>query len=254
MHPFRTLITNIGVGFSVFLLVVIVTGIALVQKVGNYQETGNSVELTVSKKEYKLVSFTSGTVTSVNVEVGQRVKKGDLILETTNSIRNRQISVLESFGRDNVSAQTQLALLKSQKEQERVVSPTDGVIVEVASEGEVIFDQQRIGLIYADARIELISNLSVEDYTLVKKAATSIPVEHTRLKRSYTVAFDGVRQEQKVDDSNQDRLRVSFILSDPADGANMLQGEKLVLNLNDLQDAGDRPLNKLFNAYRNLFN
>ncbi len=244
---------NISVIALVCLATLGVTALALANKVSGNKRTSTGAVLTVQKKEFKIVSATSGTVSKVVAKSGTFVKKGDLLAETVNEIRDRQITVLESFGNANASAQTQLVQLQIEKEKEKIYAPTTGVLANIDQEGEYIWPQQQVGLIYAAEGVVLTASITADDFKLLQQHTGPLNLTQSRLERDYQVNFVGSRTALTNAEYQESKIGAEFSFVDPADAVNMLQNEKLKLDLTQLHDdSQNRPFQVVLDWYDSL--
>lgn len=246
--------TNILIN-SFFITVIAVvtfaiTAFSLAKKMSDFEHGGGLAAVTLQKKEFSLVSFSSGSVI-LTTPVGRHVKKGEVLVRLNNETIDRQIQVLETFDKTNVSAQTQLALLRSEKENQTIYAPTDGIVATLVSEGEVIKEQEVIGTVYADTGIQLTGKITLDDYKILLKNTDRLKVIDRRLNQTYNVNFGGLQEQLAEADYSPDVLQAYFTFNDPADAANLLQHEYLQLDLRGMGTT-EKPFTRIVNFYERL--
>ena len=241
---------NISIIAFVAFVTISIMLISFVVKALRYDESNNTVPLRVQKKEYQITSQTIGTVSKVMVARGGHVKRGDELAELTNTILDKQILLLEQLSATNGSASIQLVDLKTQKEAQKLYSPTDGVVSEIVTEGEPINTFQKVGTIFSDNSVDLVGRFNLSEYNQVLQNSGVLTIGVERNNSAYTVQFAGTRQiVSKLSNPNAD-ISLVFALTNPEDAINLLQNERVKLRL-VAKEKSTKPLDRLVDWYKN---
>lgn len=238
------------------MIVILISGVMLLSfsvKSLRYAQTNGVIELQVQKKIFTVYAQTNGTLMSSSVYVGQHIKKGDLVGLLTNQTLDKQISFLQSID-DNTSASIQLEQLQVEKAAQTLYSPTDGVVAEIASEGESINNVQKVATIYSDKAVQLIGNFSYANYTHFQENTSNLSALDNRNHQTYELEYGGTLQDVGVDDNKQNYVSLFFTFKNPNDAVNILQNERLYLPV-VRQNEASKPIDSVIKFYKNsIFN
>lgn len=248
-HSLRQHLRN---GFFIILIAGITLTVMLLAfavKAARYDATVGVKHLTVQKKEYRISAQTLGIITSVNVEVGEHVKKGDLLAEITNQVLDKQISLLQSLSANNPSANVELVNLLTQKEAQKLYAPTDGVIGEIVTEGQSINTLERAATIYSDTAVELAGMFTLADFGALQNNNGTMKVENKRLRATFPATYAGTRQIVDIKNNPNANITLVFRLVNPEDATNMLQNERVDLHLID-DERSDKVIDRFVEWYK----
>ena len=224
---------------------------AIARKVNTYNSTQSPFFLTVDKEELILSNSVTGRVDQVFVQAGDHVKKDDLIVRLVDdSLRNR-LESLESVAEDNLSAKTELALLRAREQEYVIKAPRDGVIYSIdAAEGSYLNVSYPIATLFLDQDVKLAGTLDKRQYTRIQKER-ELNVFSPRLEQVFRVSFNGVGKVLTSESSNESKYETFFRFSDEEEGLAFIEGESLEVISNDssADEEGKRPGTRLANFW-----
>ncbi len=243
---------------GVFIFALLVTTQALARKVNTFQSMTSPIFFYVDKQDVAIVSRVQGQVEKILVSPGQHVNKGDLIMQIDMTAYNEKISALESVARDNLSAKTELKMLKRERDAFYIYAPQDGIIYSIdTAEGSFVAIGATMATLFADRDARLITYVTPIQY-MELQSKQAINVYSSRLKQAFKVKLDGIG---KVTDDYQGvgnnlkkvrKYELIFRFDNPDDGAVFIEHESLqfvnVVNSNDIQ----RPMTRVANLWNAL--
>ncbi len=236
--------------FIVFVFALAFSTLALVRKVNSYDSTRGPLILHVDKEDIDISNYAPGKVESINVKTGQHIEKGQLILQMSDDATEAKISTLEKVSKENVSARTEVLLLKAQSSQYDIRAPRDGIVYRIdAVEGSYLNPNSSIAKLFADGDIKLTAIVDTRQYTDIQKIKI-FEVYSPRLEQTYSVIVEGIGRVIGPGISNKSSLyEVHFKFVNPEDGISFIEGEDLevIAKNNDLSPAN--MLKKFWNSF-----
>lgn len=244
---------------NIFLLGVIVgicliaTTITLTQRIDDYRnQYKHGISVTVVKQEIPVVSLVSGTVNELQVQLGQGVKKGDVVATISNPLLTSQIYAFQSV-KDNVSAQTEARIERAKVPFQTIKSPVDGSLGEIlVKKGAAVNELTDVATIYANDNTRLLSYLSTNNYLLVKKQSI-VKAYNPRLNLDILLRPDTLQpKEVAVGQFGEKKFGLYFTLVNPSDAISLLQNEDMVLQIDTPQDKVVKPIDFIVNFWNSI--
>ena len=243
---------------AIFAFSMTVATQALARKVNTFQTMTSPIFFYVDKQDITVVSTTTGQIKELLVSPGQYVNKGDLMMTVDMTTYNKKIEALEKVAANNLSARTELNMLKEKKDSFNIYAPQNGVVYQIqVSEGSYVGIGTQVATLFADSDARLITYVTPAQYTELQ-SKTNISVYSKRLEQAFAVKLNGIGKVtddyQNVGGNNTKRLRkyeLIFRFVNPEDGAVFIEQESLqfinVVNANDIQRPMER-VARLWNA------
>lgn len=247
--------------FLIFVVVFFVTTQALVRKINTYMLTESLFFLTVDKPDVNISSTISGKVDEIMVRSGDHVREGDVLVRLTDESIKTRMEVLRDVASENLSARTELQLLRARLEEYDVKAPKDGVVYQMlVTRGSSIQSGSIVSILFADDEIRLVGSIRPDQYSLIEKNR-GITVFSPRLGQAYTVLFHGVGKIKEdapiitaegTEIIQEEKYEISFSLKDEKQGISFIEGERLEM-IPDSRD-GDhiKPLKRLVRIWNSL--
>jgi len=242
--------------FSVVILVAVaVSTIGLTRKVNDYRkQSQQKVSATVIKETVPVLVATAGIVKSVNIKPGQEVNQGDILVVMDNPSLRGKIKALENYP-ENVSAQTEAQVAKSQVDAFKVMAPASGIVGEVTvTQGTPVQDLSPIASIYANSGALLLAHLTSEQYQQARKKV-EIKAFSPRLNQSFSVtpAFLDPKVEEPKEKLDPKKIGLYFRLLDPEHASSLLQNEDLELLIEVEQAKISKPVDYFVDFWNKVF-
>jgi hypothetical protein len=245
----------------VFCVVFFVATQALVRKMNTYTLAESLLFLTVDKPDINVANTISGKVDEILVKSGDHVQEGDTLVRLSDESVATRMSVLRSLASENLSANTELQLLRARSDEYEIKAPRDGVVYQVlAAKGSFMQTGSTAVTLFADDEIHLIGSIRPNQYPLIEKNR-GITVFSPRLGQAYTVFFQGVGKIKEdapfitaegTELVQEEKYEISFTLKDEEQGVSFLEGERLEV-IPDNHDADQaKPLNRLVSIWNSL--
>ncbi len=243
---------------GIFIFSLTITTQALARKVNTFQTMTSPIFFYVDKQDISVAATVNGQVAEIMVSPGEHVNKGDLIMKIDMSSYNKKIEALSAVANDNLSAQTELNMLKEKKDSFNVYAPQDGVIYKIqVAEGSYVSIGMEVATIFADRDAQLVTYVTPAQYAELQ-SKNNISVYSQRLEQSFPVKLTGIgkvtNDYQSVGNTAK-RLRkyeLIFHFANPEDGAVFIEQESLqfinAINSNDIQ----RPTEKIAHLWNAL--
>jgi len=217
------------INFSYFALIIVITStvvsLSLARKFSHYATTASLYDFTVVKDEVLITNTIDGEVQKLNVSEGQEVKKSNVVAELYNPSLEERIQVLNQFG-SNLSASTEVELLKTQKNAYQIRSTREGVVKEVfATRGSYVAANTPVLSLYANDSIVLEASMNATQLDEVQKLK-SLSIYSSRLEQSFDIEYKGVESVGK----NQQEFNtyiVAFAFRNEEDARLFFHGENL---------------------------
>jgi multidrug resistance efflux pump len=255
---FKELLVNAIYFIVIFVFTLLVSTQSLARKVNTLQTMTSPIFFYVDKQDIAVVSTVSGRVKEVMVTPGQHVDKGELLMTIDMSEYNKKIQALEGVARNNLSAKTELNMLKEQKDFFNVYAPQNGVVYKIqTAEGSYVSAGLEVAVIFADKDARLLTYVTPAQYTELQNK-DKINVYSKRLEQSFEVKISGIgRVTTDYQTSNNKfakkirKYELVFRFANPENGAVFIEQESLQLvnttNTVDIQRPIER-VARLWNA------
>jgi multidrug efflux pump subunit AcrA (membrane-fusion protein) len=224
-----------GLAFTgVFLVAFAISTQALVHKINAYSLTNKVFFLSVDKDDVVVSSTIAGRVSEILVEPGSHVTEGELLVKLVDESLLARVSALEEVAQENLSARTELELIKARTEEYEIRAPRDGVVYELrVTKGTYVLGGTQVATLFADEGVSLIGEIKPQQYALIEKNR-GMSVFSPRLGQVYTVYFHGIGrvfEKEIFSGNNQTTLKeeyyeVKFKLADEIEGASFIEGER----------------------------
>jgi hypothetical protein len=256
------LFVNIIFGSIIIAIALTVTTISLAKKMNDYkQQFEQGITATVEKDDIPVLGLGKGIISKVDVLEGQQVKKDQVLVELTNPVLEQQLKALKEFP-NNLSAQTEATLVKTQLQYNTITSPVDGVVDSVSvTINSPVDEYSKIMTIYANQNTRLLTYLTIEQYVTAQKMAR-IPAFNPRLNQDFYVAPDILKPDQQDPNSQNQPVQPDLItpnkvalylkLLNPQDALSLLNGEQLQLRLAAPQQQISKPIDVFVNFWNGL--
>ena len=219
--------------FFVFMAVFAIAAQALVHKINTYNLTNKVFFLSVDKEDVVVSSTIAGRVSEVFVEPGSHMKEGELMIRLVDESLIPKIDALEDVAGENLSARTELELIRARSEEYDIRAPRDGVIYQMSvTKGSYVQSGTQVATIFADQNVTLVGEIKPQQYALIEKYK-GMSVFSPRLGQVYTVYFHGIGRvlEKEIFSNGQttqkeEYYEVKFTLENENEGASFIEGER----------------------------
>ena len=243
---------------GIFIFSLAVTTQALARKVNTFQTMTSPIFFYVHKQKISVAATVDGQVDKVLISPGEHVNKGNLIAKLDMNNYNKKVEALAAVANHNLSAQTELNVLKEKKESFNIYAPQSGIIYKIkVAEGSYVTPGTEVAVIFADKEAELITYVSPSQYAELQNKA-NINVYSQRLKQSFPIKLAGIR---KVTDDSEStgntkkktrKYELIFHFARPEDGAVFIEQESLQLVNNTSSNRIQRPTEKITHLWNAL--
>lgn len=253
MRIFLNSIINIFLLGVIVAICLIATTITLTQRIDDYRnQYKQGIAVTVVKPEIPVVSLVSGTINDIQVDLGQTIKKDEVIVTINNPLLTSQISALQSV-KNNVSAQTEAKIANSKVPFETIKSPSNGSVGEIlVKKGAAVNELTNVAVIYANENVKLLSYLSTNNYLLVKKVSI-VKAYDPRLNIDVLLHPETLQpKEVEIGQFGEKKFGLYFTLVNPQDAISLLQNEDLVLQIDTPQEKIVKPLDFIVNFWNGV--
>lgn len=245
----------------IFVAVFFVTTQALVRKINTYMLAESLLFLTVDKPDVNISSTISGKADEILVRSGDHVSEGDVLVRLTDESIETRMEVLRDVASENLSARTELQLLRARLEEYDVKAPRDGVVYQMLiTRGSFIQSGSIIATIFADDEIRLVGSIRPDQYSLIEKNR-GITIFSPRLGQAYTALFHGVGKIKEdapiitaegTEIIQEEKYEISFSLKDEKQGISFIEGERLEVIPDNRGGDHMKPLNRLVRIWNSL--
>jgi hypothetical protein len=230
---FKQGLYNGGVFLVVFLGAFGIATQALVHKINTYNLTNKIFFLSVDKEDVAVSSTIAGRVTEILVEPGAHVSEGEILVRLVDESLLPKIEALEDVARENLSARTELELIRARAGEYDIRAPRDGVIYQLtATKGSYVQGGTQVATLFADQGVTLVGEIKPQQYALIEKNR-GMSVFSPRLGQVYTVYFHGIGRvlEKEVfsdgkTSQKEEYYEVKFNLANESEGASFIEGER----------------------------
>lgn len=229
-YSIKTFIINTIVLILTVSVSLAVSTIAITRKVNSQNTTKSYYEhAVVQKEEVAVVSQSRGVVTSIRAQVGEQVKKGDVLAEIDNPSLREKAKILKSR-EDNESAQTEATVIENDLANLTVYAPIDGIIGEVhVKDFDPVESLTKIATLYSNSHVSILANLTDNAFQTIIRS-NSLKVYSPRLNQSFPVSIDRIRPYQEIHPSGQgNTLGVYMNLQNPEHGKDLLHNETVII-------------------------
>ncbi len=245
----------------VFVVVFFVATQALVRKINTYTLTESILFLTVDKPDVSIATTIPGKVSEILVKSGDHVNEGDILVRLTDEANEERIRVLRGVAAQNLSANTELQLLRARTEEYEIKAPRDGIVYEVlVAKGSFLQNGTPIASLFADDEIRLVGSIRPDQYPLIEKNR-GITVFSPRLGQAYTVLFQGVGKIKEeapfitaegTEVVKEEKYEISFVMKDESEGISFIEGERLEVIPSDRNQDEVKPVSRLVKIWNSL--
>ncbi|MFA9262464.1 MAG: HlyD family efflux transporter periplasmic adaptor subunit [Undibacterium sp.] len=213
---------------GVLLIALIISTQALARRVNTYEATKKPLFFSVEKEQVEVTNSITGRVDYVAVTTGQHVSKGDLLVRLVDDTLGQKLNSLESFAESNLSAKTELEVLKAKSSEYEIRAARDGVIYRIdAVEGSYLNTNSSILTLFADSNVKVVGILDQAQYAEIQNNR-SLDVYSPRFEQVYNVSFEGVgRVVEPTEGSKDANYEVKFKFTDSNEGPAFIDGERL---------------------------
>ena len=211
---------------GIFVATLAIASISLANKINVYLERAGNAEFSIVKEEIVVSSQIRGTITEVLVKPGQQVSAGQLLITLEDNLVDAKIETLENYSDNNLSAKTEVEILKSQSAAYQITSPRDGVISSVpAIQGASYSGALPLINMYANDGVTLEASVNDTQLQYFQEFVVS-PVFNYRMEQSFNVQLLGV-DEVELSEDGDNTYHAIFAFEDLDDGLLFHEGEKL---------------------------
>jgi hypothetical protein len=259
--PFRKYIVNTLYVVVVFTVVFLVSTQALVRKINTYNLAEKLLFLTVDKQDVNISTTIAGKVEEVYFKPGDHVNEGDIIVRLSDESVIARMEALADVAGSNLSARTELELIKSRATEYDVRATRSGILYEIpVTKGSYVLGGSAIATLFADEGVKLVGSIRPEQYALIEKRR-GITVFSPRLGQAYIASFEGVgkvKEDAPIIDVNgqpqvaQEKYEILFTLRDEEAGASFIEGERLDVIPDDRAGEHLRPAEQLTLIWNSL--
>lgn len=239
--------------FSLIILITFtIATVALTNKVNDarklYQQ---GIIGTVTKKEIPILSFSGGVVKTVNVRVGQEIKKNDLLIAIDNPVLSGKVQALQKHP-DNISAQTEAEVAQEELKGLNIYSSVNGIVTEVTvSEGSPIEQLAKVLSVYSNDNVSLLAYLNDDEFQKVQQTQEATAYS-TRLNQNFTIVPDVLNPEEKVNNANEKKIGLFFKFKNKNDGISLLNNEDLEIKLSKANEQTVKPIDFFVNFWNSI--
>lgn len=238
----------------IFIVALAIATMALAKKVDDYnKQLSADVRGTVIKSTVPVDTPVRGTIKVLNVQIGQEVKKGDLLAELDNKELESKVKILDQY-KNNTSAQTEAKIAQEELKSLEIYAPIDGIVGELyVSEGSPVEDLGKILTIYSNDDIKLLAYLRVRDYQIVSQLH-EIRAYSERLNQNFYIVPDILNPELFTSQTTGDKkIGMYFTFKDKAGAAYLLNKEDLVLKIDALDQEVLKPIDIFIKFWHTVF-
>lgn len=245
----------------IFVAVFFITTQALVRKINTYMLAESLLFLTVDKPDVNISSTISGKADEILVRSGDHVREGDVLVRLTDESIETRMEVLRDVASENLSARTELQLLRARLAEYDVKAPRDGVVYQMLiTRGSFTQSGSIIATLFADDEIRLVGSIRPDQYSLIEKNR-GITVFSPRLGQAYTALFHGVGKIKEdtpiitaegTEIIQEEKYEISFSLKDEKQGISFIEGERLEVIPDSRGGDHMKPLNRLVRIWNSL--
>jgi multidrug resistance efflux pump len=234
----------------VFVAALTVATQALARRVNTYESTKKPLFFSVDKEDIVLSNSVTGRVQEVFVATGQHVSKGDLLVSLKDDTLTQRMSSLESVAEDNLSARTELDLLRAKSQEYEIRAPRDGVVYQIhAAEGSYLNSSSPVITLFADGNVKVAGVLTQDQYAEIQKNK-DLDVYSPRFEQIYQITFEGVGRVRPATRYEESQYEVQFRFADSEEGAAFIEGESLeVVSKSKGDDEAVRPSIRVANFW-----
>lgn len=254
MKKFIAGLLNVVFFTVVLIMALSISTIALTKKVNDYRnENTTGVQGTVIKQVVPVLSFTKGVVRTVNVKVGQEIKKDEVLVEMDNPLLRSKVKTLEKFP-NNLSAETEAEVGREELKTLTITSPVDGFIGEIqVTEGSVTENLAPVVTIYAHQDIRVLVELSSKEYQAIKNLS-EIKAYSERLNQTFVLKPDILKPDESTEAKTQEKkIGLYFTIKNTQDAKYLLNNEDLDLYVDDSNEERiARPIDIVVNFWNNV--
>lgn len=241
-----------GLYFAVILIAAFgIATQALARKVNTYEMTKKPLFFSVEKERVVISNSVVGRVDEVAVNTGQHVRKGDLLVRLVDDSLGQRTSSLEALSDENLSAKTELAMIKAKASDYNIIAPRDGVVYQIqAAEGSYLAMNSPVIVLFADNNVKVSGTITQEQYAEVQKNK-DLDVYSPRFEQIYGISFEGIGRVQPKTELEESKYEVKFRFNDADEGAAFIDGEALEVVSKNSGDEALRPslrVAKLWNS------
>jgi multidrug efflux pump subunit AcrA (membrane-fusion protein) len=226
---FKLYLVNFAIYGAIFIFAFTFGLLALSRKVNSFVYSEQPILLNVYKPELIISNSVAGRAKNVNVKAGQRVKKGDMLIQLIDPSTDAKRQTLASVSAQNISAFTELKVLEANQELLELTAPQDGVIYQVAvAEGSYLSQNTPAITLHGNDNIKLASRVSPTEY----KQLTSneeYQAFSPRFGQTYKVVMEGAGRVIPANQQEEAKYELQFTFADPYEGPAFIQGEGLQL-------------------------
>lgn len=238
---------------GVLLVAFVISTQALARRVNTYEATKKPLFFSVEKEQVEVTNSVTGRIDYVAVTTGQHVSKGDLLVRLVDDSLAQKMSSLESFAEDNLSAKTELEVLRARSSEYEIRAARDGVIYKIdAVEGSYLNSNSSILTLFADSNVKIIGVLDQAQYAEIQNNR-QLDVYSPRFEQVYSITFEGVgRVVDPKEGSNEVNYEVKFKFTDPNEGPAFIDGERLEVISGNSDEEVMHPSMKLTKMWNTL--
>ncbi|MCA9365198.1 MAG: HlyD family efflux transporter periplasmic adaptor subunit [Candidatus Moranbacteria bacterium] len=235
----------------VFSVAFVIATQALSRRVNSYEATQTPLFFSVEKERVVLSNSVTGRVDSIEVLTGQHVREGDLLVRLVDDSLAERVETLESLSEENLSARTELALLKAKESSYEIRAPRDGVVYEVqAAEGSYLSTNSPVVILFADDNVKIFGTVNRAQYADIQ-SDKDVDVYNSRFEQVYKISFEGVGRVQSST-GLEERYEINFRFSDSNDGAAFIDGEGLEVISKNTDGEATRPSERVRDLWNKL--
>ncbi len=258
---FKEILINTIYFTAVFVFATLIATQSLARKVNTFQTINSPVFFYVNKEKVVVPTVVAGTVKEIMVTPGQHVSEGDLVVRIDNKMFERKIILLEQNAQNNLSAKTELDILRERRDSYNIYAPKDGVVYQMhTSEGSYLQSGEGAFTLFADDNAHLISYVTPVQYGEIQKNG-EVSIYSKRLQQAFKVRLNGIGRVTKdpiamqsnVNNAAQARkYELIFHFENSEDGAVFIEQESLQLMNAIENEAIKRPMEKVADLWNAL--
>lgn len=213
--------------FVVFLVSLGFTTLSLARRVNYFESTKQPLLINIDKEDISVTNTVSGQISEILVEEGEHVSEGEVLLVLNDQNTQARIESLEEFEEDNLSARTEVNLLRAQTEQLEIRAPRDGVVYKISvGEGANINLNTELMVLFADSKLRLTGLVSPDQYAEIQNNRV-LTAYSSRLEQVYEVEFEGVGRVYPATQHESSKYELVLRFINENEGSAFIEGESL---------------------------
>lgn len=245
----------------VFAVAFLIATQSLARKINTFDATHSPMLFTVDKDDVEIYTTVAGRVGEIAVRTGEHVDEGDILAIMVDDSLKPRIQALEAVAEQNISARTELELLKAHSGEYEIKAPRSGVVYEIKiSQGSVFHNGVHAITLLADDNVRLVSSVDRSQYGRVQNNK-NVHIFNPRLEQSYAATFEGVakiKQAEEVDEEGNkiedatEKYQLQFKMVDESESVSLIEGETLQAISRYKDEGSELPIRRIAALWNSL--